>query len=62
MEVPQNLRMSDLLETGIKELTLLVLDVVTGIAIIIGDRKGGAIELQSQLILRMPHRMVIFYH
>ena len=62
MEVPQNLRMSDLLETGIKELTLLVLDVVTGIAIIIGDRKGGAIELQSQLILRVLHRMVIFYH
>ena len=47
---------------GIKELILLVLDVVTGIAIIIGDRKGGAIELQSQLILRIPHRMVIFYH
>ena len=62
MEVAQNLRMSDLPETGIKELTLLGLDVVTGIAIIIGDRKGGAIELQSQLILRVLHRMVIFYH
>ena len=48
-------------ETGIKELILFGFDIVTGIAIVIGDRKGGAIRLQPQLTLKMLYRMLIFY-
>ena len=29
---------------------------------VLGGRKGGAMGLQPHLILRMPHRILIFYH